>query len=68
MDSYPADATAWFTFVPDQNGTYQFKFSYGGEYFPNGTWYYGQLTTLTTTTGYYLDSAYYSPASTGWQD
>ena len=28
MDSYPADATAWFQFVPDQTGTYQFKFRY----------------------------------------
>jgi len=41
---------------------------YTGEYFPNGTWYNGQLTTLTNTAGYYLDSAYYQPASTGWQN
>ena len=32
MDSYPADATAWFQFTPQQTGTYQFKFRFTGEY------------------------------------
>src|SRR5512136_1515104 len=26
MDSYPGDATAWFEFVPDQDGTWKLKF------------------------------------------
>ena len=60
MDSYPADATAWFQYVVDQIGTWQFRFNSPGEYFPNGTWYLGRLTTLTNTTGYYLDSGYYA--------
>ena len=67
MDSYPADATAWFQYVVDQLGTWQFKFTYPGEYFPAGQWYNGQLTT-DTSLGYALQSAYYQPASTGWQN
>jgi hypothetical protein len=68
MDSYPADATAWFQFIPSQTGTYQFKFRYTGEYFPNGTWLIGKLVAAGTTGSYYLDSGYYQPASTGWQN
>ena len=54
MDSYPADATAWFQFMPQQTGTYQFKFRFTGEYWPNGTYLIGKLVTAGTTGSYYL--------------
>ena len=69
MDSYPADATAWFQFIPDQTGTYQFKFRFTGEYWPNGTYLIGRLVPAgSSSAAYYLDSAYYKAASTNWQN
>jgi hypothetical protein len=67
FNSYAADATAWFSFVPDVAGTWQLKFTFDGMYFPNGTWYNNQLVEEGTTGSYYLGSAYYEPASTDWQ-
>ncbi len=67
FNSYPADATAYFTFIPDVAGTWQLKFTFAGEYFPNGTWLNNQLVPVNTTNSYYLASAYYTPASTDWQ-
>ncbi|MGZ4849897.1 MAG: outer membrane protein assembly factor BamB family protein [Candidatus Bathyarchaeia archaeon] len=69
MDSYPADATAWFQLTPDQTGTYQFKFRFTGEYWPNGTYLIGRLVPAgSSSAAYYLDTAYYKPASTNWQN
>ena len=62
MNSYAADATAWFEYVVDQVGTWKLKFEFAGEYYPAGQWYNGWL--VTNSSGYFLDSAYYSPAST----
>ena len=67
FNSYAADATAYFTFIPDAVGTWQLKFIFDGMYFPNGTWYNNQLVEADTTGSYYLGSAYYEPASTEWQ-
>jgi hypothetical protein len=67
FNSYAADGTAYFTFIPDIVGTWQLRFNYGGQYFSNGTWLNSQLVAANTTNAYYLESAYYKPASTGWQ-
>ncbi len=67
LTSYEADATAWFNYIPSETGTYQFQFTYGGEYFPAGQWLNGHLIT-TTTMGYALLDGYYEPASTAWQN
>ncbi len=66
MNSYAADATAWFEYIPDQVGTWKLKFSFPGEYYPEGQWYNGYL--VTNSSGYYLDSAYYEPCSTAEQE
>ena len=63
LDSYQGDATAWFNYVPDQVGTWKFKFDFLGMYFPAGRYYNGKIVT-NTTLGTVLGSAYYKPAST----
>ncbi len=66
LDSYPADATAWFEYTPDQVGTYKLKFDFPGGYFPAGN-YTG--TTVNPITGAiavfnFNESAYLLPSST----
>jgi hypothetical protein len=63
LNSYVADSTAWFSYVPDQVGTWKLKFSFPGEYFPAGYYYNGLLMTNTTGTSY-PDSTWYAPVST----
>jgi len=66
MDSYCADATAWFEYVVDQVGTWTLKFDFLGTYFPAGRYYNGYV--VTNTTGNLLDSAYYPADSTVEQE
>jgi hypothetical protein len=66
MNSYAADATAWFSYVVDQAGTWKLKFEFAGEYYPAGQWYNGYI--VTNSSGYNLDSAYYKPCSTAEQE
>jgi hypothetical protein len=64
LNSYPADATAWFEYVPDQIGTYKLKFDFPGSYFPAGTYksyYTGPVGQPQQT---YNKSYYYEPSST----
>ena len=68
MNSYAADATAWFEYVVDQVGTWKLKFEFPGEYYPAGQWYEGYIVSNTSGLGYFLDSAYYKPASTAEQE
>jgi hypothetical protein len=66
MESYAADATAWFEYVVDQVGTWKVQFTFPGEYYPAGQWYNGWL--VTNSSGYALGSAYYQPDSTDEQE
>jgi len=67
MDSYLADATAWFEWLVDQEGIWTFKFDFPGGYFPPGNY--------TTSPGSYIGervftfekSCYYKPSSTAEQ-
>ena len=45
MNSYVADGTQWFSYTPDQVGTYTLQFTFPGTYFP---------------AGYYIDGVCYS--------
>jgi hypothetical protein len=65
MDSYRADATAWFEYVADQVGTWKIKFDFLGTYFPTARYYNGYV--VTNTSGSLIDSAYYTPSSTAEQ-
>jgi hypothetical protein len=62
MNSYPADATAWFEYTPEQVGTYTLKFDFPGGYFPAGTYtnYYSFGSPQQT----YTKSYYFEPSST----
>ena len=65
INSYVADGTSWFTYVPDTAGTYKFKFDAPGDYYPTGRYQNGVL--MTNNSGSLYDSAYYQPASTSEQ-
>ncbi|MGB9959956.1 MAG: PQQ-binding-like beta-propeller repeat protein [Candidatus Bathyarchaeales archaeon] len=62
MDSYVADGTAWFEWIMDKAGTWQFKFEFPGIYYPAGRYYLGYIVTNTSGT-LYTQSAYYQPSS-----
>ena len=74
MDSYVADATAWFEYVADQVGEWKLKFDFLGTYFPEGLYYQGKIYPNLAAIGSYtsgafsgpaqLASAYYKPSST----
>lgn len=63
LNSYVADSTAWFTYVPDQVGTWKLQFSFPGEWFPAGRYLNGMLVTNASGTSY-PDSTWYAPVST----
>jgi len=65
INSYVADGTSWFTYVPDTAGTYKFKFDAPADYYPTGRYQNGVLMTNNTGTQY--DSALYQAASTAEQ-
>jgi hypothetical protein len=73
FDSYMGDASAWFTYVPDQVGTYKFKFESPGTYMPAGSYVdspTGQAyVSLPLGVNYTLGaSVYYTADSTDWQE
>ena len=67
MNSYVADATAWFEYIPNQVGTYRLKFESPGTYIPKGVYVDrpGVLNSGNYTLSY---SVYYKPSSTDWQN
>jgi len=64
MKSYYADATAWFEYIADQEGTWKIKFEFPGNYFPKGNVSGGFMEPSIVTIG----ECYYEPSSTGWQE
>ena len=62
MDSFQGDGTAWFEYIADQLGTWKLKFTFLGQFFPEGNYtspasgFGGQAIT-------YLGSAYYQPST-----
>jgi outer membrane protein assembly factor BamB len=73
FNTYVGDATAWFEVVPDQVGTYQFKFHYPGMYIPAGQYWDapGSETGGYIGPGKYYNlgaSIYYTGDETDWQN
>jgi outer membrane protein assembly factor BamB len=73
FNSYLGDCTAWFNYVPDQAGTWQFKFIDPGTYIPNGTYwdFPGSETGGFIASGKYYTlytSMYYTGDETDWQN
>ncbi|MGB9959113.1 MAG: hypothetical protein ACPLKQ_01145 [Candidatus Bathyarchaeales archaeon] len=64
MDSYSGDATAWFEYIADQEGTWKLRFKFNGSYFPEADVPGGFMEPSTV----HLRSAYYEPSSTDWQE
>ena len=62
LSSYQGDATAWFTYVPDQVGNYTLKLDFLGMYYPAGRYVAGVI--VANTSGTNLNSAYYKPSAT----
>jgi len=72
LNSYQGDATAWLGYEFDEAGEWKFKFSFLGNYFPNGTYFNGKVYNNVQEIGaytatmfgapIYLDSAYYKPS------
>jgi outer membrane protein assembly factor BamB len=72
-NSYVADGTAWFEYVPDQVGTYKLKFEFGGTYFPAGVYISGVLNGTGEAVGFNAapstyPSTWFKPASTAEQE
>ena len=66
LKSYVADGTSWFTYVPQQIGTWKFQFDFAGEWFPAGYWDDGQYSATRTGSfsgAIFNPSVYVSPAS-----
>lgn len=70
IDSEPATAANWFTFVPEVPGEYKFNFDFIGTYFPAGRYFNGKI--VTNTSGANLEyggrsnvynECYYKPSS-----
>jgi len=64
MKSYPADTTAWFEYIADQEGTWKLKFDFPGGYFNTSQVPGGFMEPSVVTIG----ECYYEPSSTGWQE
>ncbi len=67
MTSYSGDATAWFSYVPDQAGTWKLKFTFPGGYFPAGIYgnpYSSPSAGYGVSTFYITNSSYYMPSET----
>ncbi len=62
IDSYNADATAWFEWLADEVGDWTIRFDFQGTYFPEG--YYEGLGVFGGGPTW-LESAYYRPATSG---
>jgi len=60
MDSYLADATAWFEWIADEVGEWTLKFEFPGGYFPAGLVWEPRNNNYVN----YTESVYYRPAST----
>ncbi len=65
MDSYCADATAWFEWIADEVGEWSLKFEFPGGYFPAGIYSSGLGRGADDTS--FSGSCYYKPSSTAEQ-
>ncbi|MFC1488173.1 PQQ-binding-like beta-propeller repeat protein, partial [Thermoproteota archaeon] len=64
IDSYRADATAWFEYIPDKVGEWTLKFDFLGGYFPAGNYTRHVGAVFGSGVSSFDESCYYEPAST----
>jgi hypothetical protein len=63
-NSYRADATAWFEYVPDQAGEWTLKFDFPGGYFPPGNYTIFPGAFVGANIVNFQSSVYYEPSHT----
>ena len=73
FNSYIADCTGWFEYVPDQPGTWKLKFEAAGTYIPAGTYWDlpgSETGGFAAASKFYTlyTSVYYTPSGTDWQE
>ena len=69
LNSYVADGTAWFEYVPDQIGNWTIQFTYPGDYYPAGRYVNGVLNNSAPPGTSFMDQrdypeTWYTPAQT----
>ncbi|HLN45739.1 MAG TPA: hypothetical protein VK209_08535, partial [Candidatus Sulfotelmatobacter sp.] len=73
INSYVADGTAWFEYVPDQQGSWTVQFTYPGDYYPAGRYVSGVLNNSAPAGSSFMDQrdypeTWYKPAQTPVQN
>ena len=73
LNSYVADGTAWFEYVPDQPGSWTVQFTYPGDYYPAGRYVNGVLNNSAPPGTSFMDQrdypeTWYKPAQTPVQN
>ncbi len=68
VDSYQADASAWFEYAVDQVGTWKIKFEFPGGYFPAGNYTAAPGAFVGYGPFNFQQSVYYKPSSDGPYD
>ena len=69
INSYVADGTAWFEYIPDQIGSWTVQFTYPGDYYPAGRYLNGVLNNSAPAGSSFMDQrdypeTWYKPAQT----
>jgi hypothetical protein len=64
-NSFRADTTTWFNYVPDQVGTWTLEFVFLGSYFPPGNYSTVEGSWITPAWYSFPQGSYYSPSSAG---
>jgi len=73
MNSFVADGTAWFEYVPDQQGSWTVQFTYPGDYYPAGRYVNGVLNNSAPPGSSFMDQrdypeTWYKPFQTPLQN
>ncbi len=69
FNSFVADGTNWFTYIPDQAGNWTVQFKYAGDYYPAGRYVNGVLNNSAPAGASFMDQrdypeTWYKPAET----
>ncbi len=69
FNSFVADGTNWFTYIPDQAGEWEVQFTYPGDYYPEGRYVNGVYNNSAPAGASFMDqrdypSTWYTPQET----
>ncbi|MGZ4850139.1 MAG: hypothetical protein ACXV2C_02025, partial [Candidatus Bathyarchaeia archaeon] len=63
LQSYVADGTSWFNYIPTDLGVYRFQLAFPGEYYPAGYYSNGNYSATFVSGWIYNPSDYVNPAT-----